>query len=158
MIEVLLCLFFLFIRMFFFICFFFFFFFKQKTAYEISVRDWSSDVCSSDLHHRRARAKEERGRVGGARQVRDQVARLAAERCACVVEAHLGPQGVELAREPRRDPSLTARVAVDPDELLEEGLEARGLDHERRTLPRRSACRTPGGDVSSRAWRVRTRS
>src|SRR5213594_4691938 len=26
----------------------FFFFFKQKTAYEISVRDWSSDVCSSD--------------------------------------------------------------------------------------------------------------
>src|ERR1043165_10163238 len=27
----------------------FFFFFKQKTAYEISPRDWSSDVCSSDL-------------------------------------------------------------------------------------------------------------
>src|SRR5213594_1604176 len=27
----------------------FVFFFKQKTAYEISVRDWSSDVCSSDL-------------------------------------------------------------------------------------------------------------
>src|SRR5216110_1825904 len=26
-----------------------FFFFKQKTAYEISSRDWSSDVCSSDL-------------------------------------------------------------------------------------------------------------
>src|SRR5216110_3842378 len=32
-----------------FIFFFFFFFFKQKTAYEISSRDWSSDVCSSDL-------------------------------------------------------------------------------------------------------------
>src|SRR5881227_2951770 len=31
------------------IYFFFFFFFKQKTAYEITVRDWSSDVCSSDL-------------------------------------------------------------------------------------------------------------
>src|SRR6056300_1796978 len=27
----------------------FFFFFKQKTAYEISECDWSSDVCSSDL-------------------------------------------------------------------------------------------------------------
>src|SRR6056300_488953 len=26
-----------------------FFFFKQKTAYEISECDWSSDVCSSDL-------------------------------------------------------------------------------------------------------------
>jgi len=24
-------------------------FFKQKTAYEIRPRDWSSDVCSSDL-------------------------------------------------------------------------------------------------------------
>eukprot|EP01043_Picozoa_sp_COSAG02_P101024 COSAG02_NODE_37095_length_446_cov_1.103746_1_plen_32_part_10 len=23
-------------------------FFKQKTAYEIRIRDWSSDVCSSD--------------------------------------------------------------------------------------------------------------
>src|SRR5881628_1452365 len=31
------------------ILFFFFFFFKQKTAYEMSVSDWSSDVCSSDL-------------------------------------------------------------------------------------------------------------
>src|SRR6184192_1268151 len=26
-----------------------FFFFKQKTAYEMSIGDWSSDVCSSDL-------------------------------------------------------------------------------------------------------------
>ena len=26
------------------------FFFKQKTAYEIKECDWSSDVCSSDLH------------------------------------------------------------------------------------------------------------
>src|SRR3546814_6039799 len=31
-------------------CFFFyFFFFKQKTAYEMRISDWSSDVCSSDL-------------------------------------------------------------------------------------------------------------
>src|SRR3546814_8862201 len=29
---------------------FFFFFFKQKTAYEMRISDWSSDVCSSDLH------------------------------------------------------------------------------------------------------------
>src|SRR3546814_583287 len=27
---------------------FFFFFFKQKTAYEMRISDWSSDVCSSD--------------------------------------------------------------------------------------------------------------
>src|SRR3546814_2693562 len=30
---------------------FFFFFFKQKTAYEMRISDWSSDVCSSDLGH-----------------------------------------------------------------------------------------------------------
>src|SRR3546814_2685687 len=28
---------------------YFFFFFKQKTAYEMRISDWSSDVCSSDL-------------------------------------------------------------------------------------------------------------
>src|SRR3546814_6226344 len=28
---------------------FYFFFFKQKTAYEMRISDWSSDVCSSDL-------------------------------------------------------------------------------------------------------------
>src|SRR3546814_29110 len=27
------------------------FFFKQKTAYEMRISDWSSDVCSSDLHN-----------------------------------------------------------------------------------------------------------
>src|SRR3546814_4779229 len=30
-------------------CVWFFFFFKQKTAYEMRISDWSSDVCSSDL-------------------------------------------------------------------------------------------------------------
>src|SRR3546814_7357257 len=29
-----------------------FFFFKQKTAYEMRISDWSSDVCSSDLARR----------------------------------------------------------------------------------------------------------
>src|SRR3546814_6440643 len=29
--------------------FYFIFFFKQKTAYEMRISDWSSDVCSSDL-------------------------------------------------------------------------------------------------------------
>src|SRR3546814_8410528 len=33
-----------------FLCYVFvFFFFKQKTAYEMRISDWSSDVCSSDL-------------------------------------------------------------------------------------------------------------
>src|SRR3546814_14547792 len=31
----------------------FVFFFKQKTAYEMRISDWSSDVCSSDLERQR---------------------------------------------------------------------------------------------------------
>src|SRR3546814_2515294 len=50
------------------ICYIFFFFFKQKTAYEMRISDWSSDVCSSDLGcadglHLLARREE---RTGGA--------------------------------------------------------------------------------------------
>src|SRR3546814_3199566 len=66
-----------------------FFFFKQKTAYEMRISDWSSDVCSSDLvifaqpvldrsrfprlhrerdadalHPRRALLRPERGKIG----------------------------------------------------------------------------------------------
>src|SRR3546814_8502788 len=37
------------------LCLFFFFFFKQKTAYEMRISDWSSDVCSSDLDWREGR-------------------------------------------------------------------------------------------------------
>src|SRR3546814_4445723 len=32
------------------LCCVIFVFFKQKTAYEMRISDWSSDVCSSDLH------------------------------------------------------------------------------------------------------------
>src|SRR3546814_15932997 len=51
-----------------------FFFFKQKTAYEMRISDWSSDVCSSDLG---ARLADPRRRTAprdhaGARQARVQ--------------------------------------------------------------------------------------
>src|SRR3546814_1198795 len=42
-----------------------FFFFKQKTAYEMRISDWSSDVCSSDLR----RAALRLGREIGAQDV-----------------------------------------------------------------------------------------
>src|SRR3546814_8682523 len=38
---------------------FYFFFFKQKTAYEMRISDWSSDVCSSDLGDRLTEFDEE---------------------------------------------------------------------------------------------------
>src|SRR3546814_5139257 len=60
-----------------------FFFFKQKTAYEMRISDWSSDVCSSDLpgakgpgrppgarHPRRGPRSADRGRCRRARGVR----------------------------------------------------------------------------------------
>src|SRR5213075_3337336 len=42
-----------------------FFFFKQKTAYEITRRDWSSDVCSSDPTTCRAQTQRRTCRVSG---------------------------------------------------------------------------------------------
>src|SRR3546814_3386818 len=60
----------------FFIFLLFFFFFKQKTAYEMRISDWSSDVCSSDLWQGRAvdgqcrdrhRARQSVDRDGAAR-------------------------------------------------------------------------------------------
>src|SRR3546814_10369096 len=41
----------------------FFFFFKQKTAYEMRISDWSSDVCSSDLPQHVAVAVVSRNRL-----------------------------------------------------------------------------------------------
>src|SRR3546814_7076949 len=54
---------------------FFFFFFKQKTAYEMRISDWSSDVCSSDLDRRRHRRRlgvggDLRGAAGAVRPER----------------------------------------------------------------------------------------
>src|SRR5881397_2009779 len=57
-------------------CYFFFFFFKQKTAYEMAQCDWSSDVCSSDLHGLRSRRPQpgwqaQRGRICACHDARE---------------------------------------------------------------------------------------
>src|SRR6187401_3710078 len=49
----------------------FFFFFKQKTAYEITYGDWSSDVCSSDLSRRRDAAVADAVHAGRLRPRRE---------------------------------------------------------------------------------------
>src|SRR3546814_7864198 len=46
------------------------FFFKQKTAYEMRISDWSSDVCSSDLLHARELPQ------GRSREIHAQLVRL----------------------------------------------------------------------------------
>src|SRR3546814_3649431 len=42
----------------------YFFFFKQKTAYEMRISDWSSDVCSSDLNLRQPALGQQRFNEG----------------------------------------------------------------------------------------------
>src|SRR3546814_2874855 len=66
----------------------FFFFFKQKTAYEMRISDWSSDVCSSDLasgRHRQIRrpsaryaSGRRRGEGGGLLRARPRAAAFGA--------------------------------------------------------------------------------
>src|SRR3546814_3026548 len=57
------------------VCCDYFFFFKQKTAYEMRISDWSSDVCSSDLLAKtqalRARAADQRVVAVAGEQVLD---------------------------------------------------------------------------------------
>src|SRR3546814_16086565 len=56
---------------------FFVFFFKQKTAYEMRISDWSSDVCSSDLaYDAKYGIRDYRG--GGRSSARETAARVAA--------------------------------------------------------------------------------
>src|SRR3546814_2247148 len=52
----------------------YFFFFKQKTAYELRISDWSSDVCSSDL--RPPRRRDGADREDGPCLGRDRAARV----------------------------------------------------------------------------------
>src|SRR3546814_19413459 len=56
--------------------FLYFFFFKQKTAYEMRISDWSSDVCSSDLRG----WPRNRNRPGRTRRILNQHRRIVEHR------------------------------------------------------------------------------
>src|SRR3546814_18978375 len=60
----------------------FVFFFKQKTAYEMRISDWSSDVCSSDLACRQGEAVEGTPRARPRRAGHGDRCRRARCRCA----------------------------------------------------------------------------
>src|SRR6056300_1970668 len=80
-----------------------FFFFKQKTAYEISECDWSSDVCSSDLHSSSRRA------MGAARRPPAPVSRGATAAIAALATVALS-EGLDTPRS--RSTSTVSRPAV----------------------------------------------
>src|SRR3546814_10350823 len=83
------------------ICFCFFFF-KQKTAYEMRISDWSSDVCSSDLEHAMTQkllsAHHLYKRFGGLTATNDVSLDLNAHEIKCVI----GPNGAGKRSEERR--------------------------------------------------------
>src|SRR3546814_4288309 len=95
------------------------FFFKQKTAYEMRISDWSSDVCSSDLaRHRRPRAPDRRAHCRQRHVARGGTAaaclRLCLPGAGALSLAHGGAQrhaaagdiGPELVRAPRKGGAL----------------------------------------------------
>src|SRR3546814_15262681 len=80
--------------------YFIFFFFKQKTAYEMRISDWSSDVCSSDLQFRPFAAAA-RTAFGGRRRAGRRRTRLRRQRYARPGSGARGG-GRSLSRDGRR--------------------------------------------------------
>src|SRR3546814_14996430 len=119
-----------------------FFFFKQKTAYEMRISDWSSDVCSSDLHVAGPRVAQQRafGVFGQALAVgqevprqRQDVARACAERRQAqfdaveaveqvLAEAAVGDQRGEVGVGRADDAHRDAALAVAAQEFEAPGL------------------------------------
>src|SRR3546814_12235579 len=120
-----------------------FFFVKQKTAYEVRISDWSSDVCSSDLAgwwSRSAPAQQlaQRGGVSAAHaQVHRPARRTHPDRAATALHAHLADVG---QRNKQR--------AVDPDEPGRDPLLLQ--DREGRADPVRVALGVQAGIVALR--------
>src|SRR3546814_11221762 len=120
-----------------------FYFFKQKTAYEMRISDWSSDVCSSDLELRLVgcQIKCRVGNVPGVAHLphrhprvalgdqRRGVAALALSR-----EADLDQRRVHLARHHRVAADALSRVLHGDAlaELDQPGLACRGGDATRK--------------------------
>src|SRR3546814_4948485 len=87
------------------------FFFKQKTAYEMRISDWSSDVCSSDLRAAFAGVARQFGMGGQRRQRRAQFMRRVGDEAAFAVHGGFQPrkqavdrhdQGLQFGRSEER--------------------------------------------------------
>src|SRR3546814_6603197 len=80
---------------------FFFFFFKQKTAYEMRISDWSSDVCSSDLYAANERQHNRYANKAGHQQQRRSDQHGQAPECKLdrLSDADTGTQSKRIKRE-----------------------------------------------------------
>src|SRR3546814_19813294 len=84
-----------------------FFFFKQKTAYELRISDWSSDVCSSDLVPRNRGALEALPGVG--RKTANVVLNTAFGEATIAVDTHI----FRVANRTGLAPGKTVRAVED---------------------------------------------
>src|SRR3546814_9672928 len=87
--------------------------FKQKTAYEMRISDWSSDVCSSDLTRRRTGEAGEEAGDHGLRTAGDDGTRRAVDRL-----PHLALRAAARAAGDRAfppDPSPSQAPVAPPD-------------------------------------------
>src|SRR3546814_1920253 len=86
----------------------YFFFFKQKTAYEMRISDWSSDVCSSDLTTVISRKKSSAKRLAGKFKIADYSDSLTSIPADCVVffltvpDTELKNLAKEIAKQDRK--------------------------------------------------------
>src|SRR3546814_18372637 len=93
-------------------CVVIFFFFKQKTAYEMRISDWSSDVCSSDLDELRRRRHHRLGDAGaaGIEQVAEGAqARAHAQELVLREIGHLLPRAHRAEHAAHPDPRVAGR-------------------------------------------------
>src|SRR3546814_13734906 len=125
-----------------FVCIDFVFFFKQKTAYEMRISDWSSDVCSSDLsaafHHLQDRLSNRRPSRHAGGENRTHPAGRPARSCS-------GPRRSGAARGGHFQ-GRHRTVADTPDRGAERAGTRRGGRSEERRVGKEgvSTCRTRG--------------
>src|SRR3546814_1574358 len=89
---------------------FMFFFFKQKTAYEMRISDWSSDVCSSDLHVGK-RLRRYKRRLRDHHKDREDAETLPAHQYVLEAETDRDDLGDEGGREPDQ-PVIIAEMQI----------------------------------------------
>src|SRR3546814_13591070 len=119
-----------------------FFFFKQKTAYEMRISDWSSDVCSSDLieidHHQIDRADRmvahRRGVFGIVAHAEQPAMHLGVERLDAAVH-HLRKAG-EIGNVAHREPGVAQRLRGPPGREQRSGARRVGKERVSTCRPR----------------------
>src|SRR3546814_5002334 len=95
--------------------FFFFFFFKQKTAYEMRISDWSSDVCSSDLIS--AASEEQSGGIDQVNRAVSQMDEVTQQNAALVEEA--AAAAGSLQEQAQRLAEAVAVFKINAGEVIE---------------------------------------